>query len=190
MSSLRSAGFQLWHRALSEWINFCRVGKDEVFVQWKQFNVSFIRCPWWFLTFSLELLWSVMLLLSFDKLLNKWDVILIGEILIHIVCIPKLIQMPRMSNLLFKTTLSLSVSFPGRLCDGPSSPCRPQATSCWAPPATSSSCWRKRSRQRSDWHCHRKAGSGSCRACCWERSPTDDGLKLTMVELMPTIVHS
>ena len=67
--------------------------------------------------------------------------------------------------------------FPGRLCDGPSSPCRPQDTSCWARPATSSSCWmRRRRRRRRAWRCLRRAGSGSCRACCWERSPTEDGL--------------
>lgn len=85
------------------------------------------------------------------------------------VIFPKCFLMLCMCNL-------LSV-FPGRLCDGPSSPCRPQATSCWVPPATLSSCWRKRSGQRRAWHCHRKAESGSCRACCWEKSPTD-GLEL------------
>lgn len=74
-------------------------------------------------------------------------------------------------------SLSLCAVLPGRLCDGPSSPCRPQATSCWAPPATSSSCWRRRSEQSRAWRCHRKAGSGSCRACCWERFATDDGLE-------------
>lgn len=62
----------------------------------------------------------------------------------------------------------------GRLCDGPSSPCRPQATSCWAPPATLSSCWRKRSVPRRGWRCRRRAGCGSSRACCWGRAPTDD----------------
>lgn len=74
-------------------------------------------------------------------------------------------------------TFSLCVVLPERLCDGPSSPCRPQATSCWAPPATLSSCWRRRREQRRAWRCHRRAGSGSCRACCWARYPIDDGLK-------------
>lgn len=70
---------------------------------------------------------------------------------------------------------------PGRLCDGPSSPCRPQATSCWAPPATSSSCWKRRREWRRAWRCHRKAGSDSCRTCCWERFLTYD--RLTVVRL-------
>jgi len=72
--------------------------------------------------------------------------------------------------------LSLCIVPTGRLCDGPSSPCRPQATSCWDHPATLSSCWMKRSKLRKTWHCHRRAGSGSCRACCWEGSLTDVGL--------------
>lgn len=75
-------------------------------------------------------------------------------------------------NLLRMSTIplvSLCAVFPGRLCAGPSSPCRPQATSCWDRPATSSSCWRTRSKWRRAWRCHRKAGSGSCRACCWEK---------------------
>lgn len=67
--------------------------------------------------------------------------------------------------------------FLGRLCDGPSSPCRLLATSCWAPPPTLNICWRKRNEQRRVWCCHRKAGSGSCRACFWEKYPTDDGLE-------------
>lgn len=70
----------------------------------------------------------------------------------------------------------LCVVLPGRLCDGLSSPCRLQATSCWAPPATSSSCCRKRRTQRRVWSCHKKAGSDSCRACCSEKHASNDGL--------------
>ena len=78
----------------------------------------------------------------------------------------------------FCVCLICHVVLPGRLCDGPSSLCRLQATSCWAPPATLSSCWRRRRReQRRACHCHRRAGSGSCRACCWARYPIDDGLQ-------------
>lgn len=86
-------------------------------------------------------------------------------------------------NWLFMTILPLVLMclIPGRLCDGPSSPCRPQATSCWAPPATSSSCWKRRSERRRAWRCHRKAGSDSCRTCCLERFLTYD--RLTVVRL-------
>lgn len=86
-------------------------------------------------------------------------------------------------NWLFMTILPLVLMrvIPGRLCDGPSSPCRPQATSCWAPPATSSSCWKRRSKWRRAWRCHRKAGSDNCRTCCWERFLTYD--RLTVVRL-------
>lgn len=71
----------------------------------------------------------------------------------------------------------LCVVLPGRLCDGPSSPCRLQATSCWAPPATSSSCCRKRRARWRVWSCHKKARSGSCRACCSEKHASNDGLE-------------
>lgn len=68
-------------------------------------------------------------------------------------------------------SLSLFAVLPGRLWDGPSSPCRQQATSCSARPATSNSCWKTKTEMTIPWCCHRKAGSGSCRACCWAGPP-------------------
>lgn len=95
-------------------------------------------------------------------------------------------------NWLFMTILPLVLMrvIPGRLCDGPSSPCRPQATSCWAPPATSSSCWKRRCEWRRAWRCHRKAGSDSCRTCCWERFLTYDRLTVVRLSSYPLLdVH-
>lgn len=82
------------------------------------------------------------------------------------VCIPP--KVPVMAT-------NFSAVLPGRLWDGPSSPCRLQDTSCWAPPATlSTSC--RRSRQQRLWACLRRAGSGSCRVCCWEELHSCDRL--------------
>lgn len=111
------------------------------------------------------------------QLLRKWHVLF----LLFFFLIPMHIYFPSCSNSVFLCVCLiclLYVVLPGRLCDGPSSLCRLQATSCWAPPATLSSCWtRRRREQRRAWHCHRRAGSGSCRACCWARYPIDDGLQ-------------
>lgn len=83
------------------------------------------------------------------------------------VCIPP--KVPVMAT-------NFSAVLPGRLWDGPSSPCRLQDTSCWAPPATSSTSCR-RSRQQRLWACRRRAGSGSCRVCCWEELHSCDRLE-------------
>lgn len=83
------------------------------------------------------------------------------------VCIPP--QVPAMAT-------NFSTVLPGRLWDGPSSPCRLQDTSCWAPPATSSTSCR-RSRQQRLWACRRRAGSGSCGVCCWEELHSCDRLE-------------
>lgn len=111
------------------------------------------------------------------------------DISLHDACL-FLVMLLQMGYWLFMTTLPLVLMslIPGRLCDGPSSPCRPQATSCWAPPATSSSCWRKRrSEQRRACRCHRKAGSGSCRTCCWERFLTYDTLTVLRLISYPLL---